>query len=670
MSDNAHFPFVIESESLLGDLKIDPSEAPISGATWYTGDNVGDGILYRFPTGALEGANYLTADILADGNHLPVFMLTLREGEDGPVFRLSHAVLNQCSARMRMPLEAVNQSRWRYDREGAWLKPYCGGDRVDLSKVDRMTITVLRKSDLPVRWCMTHITATVEAPPRLTELVLPKGKLMDGLGQSALHEWPTKSRSADEVTERLCTQFARAPEQRWPEDFPRWGGWTGKRLEATGFFRTHHDGERWWLVDPDGCIFWSAGMDCVRVDTTAAYGGLEQALTWLPDPEGDYEAIYGGRGGQPMINYLAANFIRAFGTDDWYDKWAEIALAELRRFGFNTVANWSDWKIAKQAGFPYVRPLSLTFPKTPRIFRDFPDVFHPGFAQDVEAFAEQLRDTADDPAFIGYFLMNEPTWGFAGETPAAGMLFTTQSCASRKVLSGVLQERYGDDSSLSAAWEMDVTLDDVAEGKWRTPLTDAAKEDLAEFSSVMVEMLFRGLSDACRKVDPNHLNLGARYYTIPPSWAISGMRCFDVYSMNCYRERIPAVQFEQISRMLDQPIMVGEWHFGALDVGLPGSGIGHVRNQADRGKAYRVYTEDAASKRYCIGVHYFTLYDESAIGRFDGENWNIGFLDVCNRPYQPLAEAARATHERLYQVAVGEIEPYSDEPEYLPKLFL
>ena len=105
-------------------------------------------------------------------------------------------------------------------------------------------------------------------------------------------------------------------------------------------------------------------------------------------------------------------------------------------------------------------------------------------------------------------------------------------------------------------------------------------------------------------------------------------------------------------------------------MGLPGSGIGHVRDQEDRGRAYRVYTEDAASKSYCVGVHYFTLYDESAIGRFDGENWNIGFLDVCNRPYEPLAKAARATHERLYQVATGEIAPYSIEPEYLPKLFL
>ena len=105
-------------------------------------------------------------------------------------------------------------------------------------------------------------------------------------------------------------------------------------------------------------------------------------------------------------------------------------------------------------------------------------------------------------------------------------------------------------------------------------------------------------------------------------------------------------------------------------MGLPASGIDHVRAQASRAQAFRIYTEDAAVKPWCVGVHYFTLYDQSAIGRFDGENYNIGFVDVCNRPYAPLADAARASHERLYQVATGQIAPYDDEPEYLPLLFL
>ena len=77
MDNEIHFPFHIEPESLLGGLRSEPSETPIPEAIWYTGNDVGDGLLYRFPKGALEGANYLNADILADGNHLPVFSLNM-----------------------------------------------------------------------------------------------------------------------------------------------------------------------------------------------------------------------------------------------------------------------------------------------------------------------------------------------------------------------------------------------------------------------------------------------------------------------------------------------------------------------------------------------------------------------------------------------------------------
>ena len=156
----------------------------------------------------------------------------------------------------------------------------------------------------------------------------------------------------------------------------------------------------------------------------------------------------------------------------------------------------------------------------------------------------------------------------------------------------------------------------------------------------MVEKFFKELTESCRRVDPNHLNLGIRYYTIPPAWAVAGMRSFDVFSMNCYENRVRSADMAKINSLLNRPLLVGEWHFGALDVGLPATGIGAVRSQADRGKAFRVYTEDAASKPWCIGVHYFTLYDQSALGRSDGEDYNIGFLDVCNKPYEPLAAAA------------------------------
>lgn len=668
-------PLILKPISLLGSITQEPAPAPLHGATWYKGTLPFDGLDYRFPSGALAETRYLTADVLLDGNHLCTFRIVLQEGEDGPQFYLSQGFLNQCQARIRMPLEAVNQNRWRFDREGAWLKPRCGGQRVDLYKVDRMRFEIERMpytltGAQPVRWCMTPFSATVKEPSFLVKPLLPKGALLDELGQSTLHEWSGKSRNTKEVTRRLKRQLAAATSHQFPEGWSRWGGWKGKQLEATGFFRVAQADGRWWLVDPQGCVFWSSGLDCVSVDTAANSRGLDSALTWQPDPKGPYAAIYSERqSSTPHINYLAANLIRAFGGR-WHTKWVQITLGELRRLGFNTIANWSEWQIARQAGVPYTRPLRPNYEELPLVYRDFPDVFHPDFSKICAQYADQLGETRDDPAFIGYFLMNEPTWGFAEETPAAGMLFNTPSCYTRTALSQFLHERYGADTALSSAWGLRATIRQVAEGEWLQTLTPQAHADLENFSAIMVNRFFSGLSNACKAVDPHHLNLGIRYYTVPPAWALEGMRHFDVFSMNCYRQQLPAEEMAQISELLNQPIMIGEWHFGALDAGLPASGIGHVPTQVDRGKAFRVYVEDAAAKPWCVGVHYFILYDQSALGRFDGENYNIGFLDVCNRPYEPLAAAARLSHERLYSIAAGKLVPFDDAPEYLPMLFM
>jgi len=40
------------------------------------------------------------------------------------------------------------------------------------------------------------------------------------------------------------------------QELDQFGGWTGRRFEATGFFRLEKD-ERWWLVTPDGNAFLS-----------------------------------------------------------------------------------------------------------------------------------------------------------------------------------------------------------------------------------------------------------------------------------------------------------------------------------------------------------------------------------------------------------------------------
>ena len=93
--------------------------------------------------------------------------------------------------------------------------------------------------------------------------------------------------------------------------------------------------------------------------------------------------------------------------------------------------------------------------------------------------------------------------------------------------------------------------------------------------------------------------------------------------------------------------MIGEYHFGALDLGQTATGLEAVSNQTERAKAYRYYTERAAAHPNGVGCHWFQCYDQFALGRFDGENYNIGLFDICSLPNETMMQAARESGRRL-----------------------
>ncbi|MEI3004161.1 MAG: hypothetical protein V8T87_06005 [Victivallales bacterium] len=43
----------------------------------------------------------------------------------------------------------------------------------------------------------------------------------------------------------------------------------GPKLKATGYFRVLRYQGKWWLVDPEGRLFWSTGIDVLRTHTDA-----------------------------------------------------------------------------------------------------------------------------------------------------------------------------------------------------------------------------------------------------------------------------------------------------------------------------------------------------------------------------------------------------------------
>jgi len=173
-----------------------------------------------------------------------------------------------------------------------------------------------------------------------------------------------------------------------------------------------------------------------------------------------------------------------------------------------------------------------------------------------------------------------------------------------------------------------------------------------------------------KKIDRNHLNLGLRYAWISSDLCYEAGTDFDVFSINSYANPAPdPAMIKEITRRSGKPVIIGEFHFGAVDRGLPATGIQGAESQAARGDAYRYYVEQTVALPEIIGVHYFQWLDQPVTGRFDGEDYNIGFLDICNKPYEELVKAAKETHERMYQVAGGKEKPFDKVIKKVPQIY-
>ena len=549
-----------------------------------------------------------------------------------PALRAVLGVLPGVTTRLFFPLSALNAETVFLPRTPGRLKATVQGVPTRVEDISWVEIGV-GKVGTDVSLTLSHWRITPDPQP-----LVPDGPvLVDEMGQWTARDWPGKAANVEDMARRLQAA-ADAPAPKVRPGLTRYGGSDRLTFEATGWFRTHHDGHRWWLVDPDGGAFWSAGVDCVIPGEAALVAGNEALCAWLPPPE--------FRHGPGMFSWAIANLVRAFG-EGWKEGWARLTRRALAGMGFNTVGNWSEGGFARGSGLPYVWPLA-DFPATATtVFRDFPDVFAPAYRENAAAFARQLTAFEGDKNLIGYFLRNEPLWAFGAFRLAEEMLLQDPARAPncRRALAEHLRAAHGgDEAAFLAAWGSLVPgFDALAQHRVadRNALTDAARADLGAFSRRMIDAYVRIPSEACKAVDPHHLNLGMRWAWIATDDLLAGSDACDVFSLNTYDFRVDAETVRRAAGASGRPVLIGEFHFGATDRGLPASGLKGVRTQADRGHAYQHFVEQAAALPDVVGTHYFQWNDQPLLGRFDGENWQIGVVDGCHRPYPEFADAAR-----------------------------
>lgn len=122
---------------------------------------------------------------------------------------------------------------------------------------------------------------------------------------------------------------------------------------------------------------------------------------------------------------------------------------------------------------------------------------------------------------------------------------------------------------------------------------------------------------------------------------------FAAMSFNVYRDDLVGWT---PGKGIDLPVIIGEFHFGAHDRGLFGSGQRNALTQEGRAAAIRRYVGSALAHPLVVGVHWHQYSDQPTSGRFDGEHFQAGLTDICDRPYPETIQAIRAIGCKTYEM--------------------
>lgn len=541
-----------------------------------------------------------------------------------------------------------------------------GQGTIDPANITQILVFVNEpQTDLVFEVGEFHATGRYTPPTAWVSDADPSFPFIDALGQYRHKAWPGKTPSPASLAsqrEAEARSLARAPGIR---GWNRYGGWAaGPQLDATGFFRVQKHGGKWWLVDPEGRLFWSHGMDCVRMlDATP----IDERADWFADFPGDQGGFaefitsayalkghYAERSPQ-CFSFAGANLKRKYGAE-WREVYPDVVHQRLRAWGLNTIANWSDEGIRLMRRTPYTDTIGSS--RVRRIegsegyWGKFPDVFDPAFREGLRRqMASKAGKSAGDPWCIGYFSDNEMGWG-DDVSLATGALASPADQPAKRALLDDLRAKYGEIGKLNAAWGSSHESWDALAASPAKADRQKAGGDLRAFYTKAAERYFSTIREVIREVAPNQLYLGCRFAWGNDRAAAAAAKFCDVVSYNLYQRSVADFRFNGDA---DVPLIIGEFHFGALDRGLFHTGLVPVGSQAERARAYQDYARGALRHPQFVGCHWFQYQDEPTIGRvLDEENYQIGFVDIADTPYAETVSASRTVAETMYALRLGD----------------
>jgi hypothetical protein len=480
---------------------------------------------------------------------------------------------------------------------------------------------------------------------------------IDRYGQYVHHDWPGKIKTDEDFVASSAFDHALEEELRQPTGFSKYGGWKdGPRFEATGFFRTVQHAGSWWFVDPEGYLFWSFGVTCVGEGFSGTTPirddlGVFDGLPDYDDPRFGQFFIKTEEDGHLHVNppiirhydYGKSNLYRKYG-DDWEEKSVERTIERMQYAQLNTIAAWSDPAIIKERKIPYT---AIIHYKYGFAASKMPDPFDPITRENLRKELEgHPVDFRGDPWCIGVFVNNELHWeGNNRDFVAQVMGYDETDTAAKGVFREWLKEKYTTIEALNTAWSTEIesweALPQVTDPE---AFKEADPEDCAALMVLFADAYFKMVSEELKAHSPDHLYMGCRFHMGSAELIETAAKYVDVISANVYLYE-PAVGAYASH---GKPVIITEFHFTKTEGKLLGGGLRSAVDASQQARLFRQYVKEAIAHPSVIGAHWFQWKDQSVGGRWDGENYDLGFVDITDHPNETLFRESAAIGRSLY----------------------
>lgn len=496
---------------------------------------------------------------------------------------------------------------------------------------------------------------------------IPRDKFypfIDKFGQFKHKEWPGKAHSIEELKQRAAEEadfYKNIGEI--PNRDKYFGYVNGKyKFKATGRFRTEKVGGKWFLITPEGNLFWSMGVNAAGLYQGTPVSKREHYFDDVKDKKyRRYSKNTRHIFKEPYhtFTFELRNLDWKYGKD-WRKTYCQTADTRAKMWGLNTFGCWTQMFIAQNCAAPFVWNVNahskrtvVSKAKLVAYWRDVPDYFEPAFRQRTMELLAKQKGIISRPNCIGVFIDNELPWQAEPLTLARGILRAVPDQPAKIKFSEILKGKYGEIGALNAAWNANYKdWQGFLDADNFIPKTKAARADMMNFEELFYREYFSACRDAVKAADPGALYLGCRF-----AWCNELVRrvaadyC-DAVSYNWYSEDARGLAHPKGSA--DKPIIIGEYHFGNQDRGVFGGGLRPCATMAERVERNKKYIQTALSNPNVVGAHWFRWADQTTAGRqSDGENYCCGLVDICDTPVYDFVMSVRAISRQMYETRLN-----------------